>query len=588
MNTTQAHGRNRHRWKPDLVAINDIAAQCSPCDSSHPFLIQHGITSVSGHIFDGTHLAGIPCKGAYVAFVHDKGHKAVNAVFKVQNDQGAFTDLFVPGAPIAECWTRIGENTPTKVVAVDLASGLAIHQATGDAVAVVHYHDNLLSVCKSLRAAFPQGNIVIAAEAGTTEEFPAVKKNIIAAASAINASVALPGSELSFATLNVEQGAGKVKSCVDAARPLRADVVVQAEGSKAATQHAWPRSVHPGFLLAAICAYLARYTVLPFSAIYAMTLWILATHLTPIFNVAPVLALLSLTRRCGKSVTLLAMTALINRPKVTSETTSAAVYEMCDEGYVPVMDEGDQYFKKQANPLNAIVNSGYTRIASVVTRKGKEYKTFCFKLIAGIGTLPATIMDRSIVIPMYRKSRQEKVERYKATDNDETTVLRAMIARFVSDQAKNIAETEAEVPLLDNDRALDNWEPLFAIASCAGPDWIKNTHLAALELTPSDDEIPMILEEFICDVVTIFLRSGDEFISTADLITALCKDEDKPWATFSRNQQTISIHDLGKLMREAKVKVGEQKHDAKGNRRGYYRRDVEHLFDGYGPSAPSA
>ena len=222
-----------------------------------------------------------------------------------------------------------------------------------------------------------------------------------------------------------------------------------------------------------------------------------------------------------------------------------------------------------------------------VTRKGKEYETFCFKSIAAIGTLPTTIMDRSIVVPLIRKGAQEKVERYKAKENDDASVLRAMIERFVTDRSDQIQNAEPGELAMSNDRAADNWEPLFAIAHCAGPQWLKNAHQAASDLTPGDDEIPLVLEEFICDMVSIFVRTGADFISTFDLIEALCKDENKPWATYSRSQQKMSIHDLGKLMREAKVKVGEQKHDANGNRRGYYRRDVEHLFDGYGPNAAS-
>jgi len=163
-------------------------------------------------------------------------------------------------------------------------------------------------------------------------------------------------------------------------------------------------------------------------------------------------------------------------------------------------------------------------------------------------------------------------------------MLHAMIDRFVLDREDEMALAESEMPEspdITNDRAADNWLPLFAIASCAGPAWLRNAHEAALELTPGEDDIPVILEEFICDMVAVFLRKGSDFIATADLITELCKDEDRPWSTYSRGMRPISIHDLGALMREAKVKVGEQKHDKTGNRRGYYRRDVAHLFDGY-------
>lgn len=582
------HRRSRNRWQPESVCIQSIFDKSQPCESDHPYLLRHGIAEAAGHFFDGTDVVGIPCPGAFIFPIHSKDRKLVNALLKVQAADGAFEDLCVPGAPIAGCWSRIGKGTDVKVVTVDLACGLVIFQATGLGVAVAHYDGNLMQVCKAIRAAHPDDQIVIAVSAQNSDDMPLVKKIVVAAALAVDAAIALPGGEISFVRLNQSKGAEEVARRIKDARHLSSEHTAEYvfEGKSATLQ--WTNRVHASGLLAAMCAYLSRYTVLPFSPIYAMVLWILATHLTSIFNIAPVLALLSMTRRCGKSVTLLALAALTYKPKMTSETTAAGLYEMCNDGFTPIMDEGDQFLQKRANPTNAIVNSGYTRIASKVTRKGKEYETFCFKFIAAIGTLPTTIMDRSIVVPLIRKGAQEKVERYKAKENDDASVLRAMIERFATDRSDQIQNAEPGELAMSNDRAADNWEPLFAIAHCAGPQWLKNAHQAAIDLTPGDDEISLILEEFICDMVSIFVRTSADFISTFDLIEALCKDENKPWATYSRSQQKMSIHDLGKLMREAKVKVGEQKHDANGNRRGYYRRDVEHLFDGYGPNATSA
>lgn len=587
MATPKPQRNNRTRWQPDAIFIDDIHRQCSKCDASHPYLVINGITQAAGHVFNGAHIAGIPCKGAYVEFIHNAERKMVNAVFKVQNADGNFEDLFIPNAPLGGCWSRIGAKSNTKVITVDHASGLAIHMATGLAVALTYYHANLLAVCKALRATYPDDDIVIAAGASCIEALQATRKLVFAAASAINANVAIPEKAITFAALNMSQGAEKVRTCLgDSHYPSEEWVTKGAETKDKYSQRLpWPQPVHAGSLLAAMCAELSRYSVLHFSAIYAIALWILGTHVAHICRFAPVLALLSLTRRCGKSVTLNTVAALAKNAKVTSETTAAALYEMCDDGYTPVLDEGDQFLQKRANPINAIVNSGHARSASKVSRKGKEYETFCFKLIAAIGTLPSTIMDRSIVIPLIRKSSRERVERYRAEQNDQTTILRAMIDRFVTDRLDEIQQATPEAPEMANDRALDNWEPLFAIASCAGPDWLKNAHLAASELTPGDDDIPLILEDFICDVVAIFLHSGADFIATSDLLNALCEDPDKPWAAYSRNQQRMSIHDLGRLMREAKVRVGEQKRDENGNRRGYYRKDVAHLFDGYAPPA---
>jgi putative DNA primase/helicase len=580
---SKARRTSRNRWTPEEIDMQEISAQCSPCDDSHPYLVHHGLELPHGHFFDGTDIAGIPCQGAYVEFIHDRHHKVVNAMFKVQHASGHFEDLLVPGKPIAGCWSRIGESTTTKIVAVDHASALAIHEATGLCVAVVHYHQNLSDVCRWLREACPHDNIVIAFGLLPNENLTQVKNMVLAAAQISQASIAVPDGPSTFAALSRSHGPLAVKSCIDGARQLPEDWVPTTDDS-AATPLAWPNPVHPGGLLAMMCAHLSRYTVLPFSSIYAIALWIIATHLVAIFDTAPVLALLSLTKRCGKTVTFSAISALVHRFKPTSHTTAAALVEMCDGGFTPGIDEADQLLPKRADQLNSVVNSGHTRIASKVTRKGATYNTFGFKLIAGIGSLPSTIEDRSVVIVMVRKSPREKVERYKAEANGQAVVLRAMIETFASHHRTAIQHGSPDEPEMENDRALDNWRPLFAIADCAGRQWLDNAHIAAAELTPGADDIPTILEEFICDVVEIFLRNGADFISTQDLIEKLCENAEKPWATYTRKQR-LGIHDLGRLMREAKVRVGEQKHEKGTNCRGYYRAHVAHLFDGYGPTS---
>jgi hypothetical protein len=575
---------SRMRWMPEDIDLLEITAQCSPCDASRPYLVHHGLEKPHGYVFNGDDVAGIPCHGAYAVFIHDRHGKLANVMFKVQHDDGHFEDLLVPGKPIAGCWSRIGAPTTTKIVAVDHASALAIHEATGLCVAVVHYHQNLSDVCRWLREAYPNDKIVIAFGLLPNENLTQVKNMVLAAAQMSQASIAVPDGPTTFAALSRSHGPLAVKACIDGARQLPEDWVQTTDDAVMMPPLAWPNPVHPGGLLAMMCAHLSRYTVLPFSSIYAIALWIIATHLVAVFHTAPVLALLSLTRRCGKTVTLSAISALARKFEATSDITAAGLFELCDKGCTPGIDEADQFLQKRTSPITGIVNSGYTRIASKVTRKGKTYNTFGFKLIAAIGTLPTTIMDRSIVIVLIRKNTLEKVVLYRAQPNDQAVVLRAMIDTFVSQHRVGIQHNKPPELEMDNDRALNNWEPLFAIANCAGPQWLSNAHVAAVELTPGEDDVPAILEEFICDVVAIFLRTGADFISTKDLIETLCKDPDRPWATYTRNQK-LGIHDLGRLMREARVKVGEQKHDEEGNRRGYYREHLAHLIEGYGPAS---
>jgi hypothetical protein len=42
-----------------------------------------------------------------------------------------------------------------------------------------------------------------------------------------------------------------------------------------------------------------------------------------------------------------------------------------------------------------------------------EFRVFCPKVLAGIGTLPDTIADRAVPIRLKRRQRNESVERFK-------------------------------------------------------------------------------------------------------------------------------------------------------------------------------
>src|SRR5919204_12870 len=68
--------------------------------------------------------------------------------------------------------------------------------------------------------------------------------------------------------------------------------------------------------------------------------------------------------------------------------------------------------------LRAILNSGSRKgvqVARCLGNSGRveQFNVFCPKVLAGIGTLPETISDRSIPIRLKRKLPHEKVERFR-------------------------------------------------------------------------------------------------------------------------------------------------------------------------------
>jgi putative DNA primase/helicase len=93
-----------------------------------------------------------------------------------------------------------------------------------------------------------------------------------------------------------------------------------------------------------------------------------------------------------------------------------------------------------------------------------------------------------------------------------------------------------------NDRDLDNWLPLFAIADLIGGDWPKNAREAATKLTGEEREEPRNVE-LLKDIHLIFFGdpevpddAGCTVISSADLVATLNSKANRSWSDLTTNQ----------------------------------------------------
>jgi putative DNA primase/helicase len=109
------------------------------------------------------------------------------------------------------------------------------------------------------------------------------------------------------------------------------------------------------------------------------------------------------------------------------------------------------------------------------------------------------------------------------------------MARFADDYREQVRRARPTLPDALNDRAQDNWEPLLAIAGCAGNGWIERATKAALKLS-SNDKTDSIGNELLADIQEVFETKNVTKISTANLIAALLEDEEKSWATYNRGK----------------------------------------------------
>ena len=357
----------------------------------------------------------------------------------------------------------------------------------------------------------------------------------------------------------------------------------------------WPTLVNGGDLLSELGEVFARFVVLPDSAAAAIPLFVLHTYLMECWDVSPMLCVTSPVMRCGKSTLLEILTALCHRAISSSNVTSAVIFRVVDK-YAPtlVLDEADTWLTLREE-LRGILNSGHKRSsASVIRTVGDNYEpkvfsTWAPKVLALIvkGSLPDTIMDRSIVIAMRRRSRDERVKRLRERALRALCVpLRRRCMRWAADHKDSLAVADPTVPEALTDRQQDNWASLMSIADEAGSDWRAKAEEAALGLSGlqpwQDDQIGI---ELLADLQQVFLEAEEHVtaLSTERLLRELAAIEGRPWAAYGKRQRPITAHALSRLLRPFGIVPGGDIRFGDAVRKGYRRGAFEEAWVRYLP-----
>jgi hypothetical protein len=255
--------------------------------------------------------------------------------------------------------------------------------------------------------------------------------------------------------------------------------------------------------------------------------------------------------RSGKTTTILVVERLVPKPLLAPNISAAALYRAIEACKPTVLIDEFEHVIEAIPELRGILNSSHTRRTAYVLRSdGDDYEPrlfsiWCPKCFGLIGKMPPTATDRSVEIRMRRKVRSVKKESFKlANSYEDVEVTRRKIARWVKDNANAIRT--ANPPALDqlDDRANDNWNPLFKVAAVIGDDWLRHAQTAALEINQIkvDDSTAI---QLLADIRTII--AGVHKISSKTLVEELTSFEDRPWATYNRGKN-ISYQQIAKIL----------------------------------------
>ena len=328
----------------------------------------------------------------------------------------------------------------------------------------------------------------------------------------------------------------------------------------------WSDPVDPATLLRELSETISRFIVCRTETAHAAALWAAMTWFMDVVQVAPLAVITAPEKRCGKTQLLAVLNKLVYRPLPASSISPAGLFRTIDAWRPTLLIDEADAFMRDNEELRGLLNCGHTRDSAFVVRlvgddfTPRKFTVWGAKALAGIGHLADTVMDRAVTLELRRKLPHEPVARLRHAAADLFDNLVAKLARFAVDFREAIRQARPPLPDALNDRAQDNWEPLLAIADTAGGPWPEWGRVAALALSGDDAPSMSTGTELLADIREVFELLACTRIKTADLIAALCEDEEMPWATYNRGKpispRQVAIRLKGYCIHSKTIRLG--------------------------------
>jgi hypothetical protein len=314
--------------------------------------------------------------------------------------------------------------------------------------------------------------------------------------------------------------------------------------------------------LRGIEGWLQKYVVLPEGAAITIASWVLHTHLVDVFLVTPYLLVTSPERRCGKTLLLNLLHEVVARPLAAANISEAALFRVVDAERCTLLLDEAQVLRdrtERSATLHDLLCAGHRRGQAALRMVGKgaemrpqRFDVYGAKAVSLIGRPTDVLLDRGIEVRMKRRAPHEQVERFRiARVQEEGQDLRARIEAWVEAHREDVARAyeTAEPPEALNDRARDNWTPLFAVVAVADPSRLPELEQAALRL--SGEGVPVEEESLgvrlLLDIRRVFTEAGVDRLPTEKLIGALAEIEESPWGDY--HGRRITPQALARLLR---------------------------------------
>ncbi|MFF2061110.1 DUF3631 domain-containing protein [Streptomyces sp. NPDC058200] len=352
-----------------------------------------------------------------------------------------------------------------------------------------------------------------------------------------------------------------------------------------------------------------RFNIFPMEAAYvAVVLWDAHAHLLDCFDSTPRLAFLSPEPGSGKSRGLEIVETLVPQPMVAVNASAAALFRAVSgpDGRPTILfDEIDTVFGPKAGDneeLRGFLNAGHRRTGVTYRCVGDSqtvtpFPSYTAVAMAGLGSLPDTILTRSVIIRMRRRARNERVEPFRARLHEkEGNALRDRLATW-SDQVRDrVMGAWPDMPEGVTDRPADVWEPLLAVADVAGGDWPRRARAACVALVKAaqNDDKGSVGIRLLTDLRD-HIMVGVDRLPTIAIIDRLNALDDAPWADMGG--KPLDSRRLSRMLHEYMTAdntpiASRNIRTSGGVLKGYYSEDLHDAWQRYCPppqeSAPQS
>jgi Domain of unknown function (DUF3854)/Protein of unknown function (DUF3631) len=375
----------------------------------------------------------------------------------------------------------------------------------------------------------------------------------------------------------------------------------------------WGEPVNGNQLLGDIIALINKHILISPADAVTVALWIYWTYLVneDYVEVSPYLGVTSPDKGCAKTRILNLIELLVWRGYGLSSLTPSSFFRFVEE-YHPTLciDEFHKLVKNRSELLQPFLNA-YSRGKPVLLTNTESMEIEAFDIwgaraVAYLEKLDDQLRDRVIEINLERKPRSVKKPKLRETPKEYTEELRRKLLRWARDNAGAVGDAVVPVFETDNDRAEDNWELLFRIATVIDPDGVD----AVVQIAVAKEASPLAERASEQDAVLKGVRAvyqavcdihGDEFndpkidffLSLSTICTVMNQDKHGPWqnwkwgSEYGAHPERISRILTSYVGQKPKRSRDEESHGLPGvsvpttNTRGYWLSELRAKFEQY-------